>query len=515
MYIITNAMQNLVRNKGRNLMIGAIILVMIVCVVTALMINNTASAVIDDYKARFNSEVILSPNQDKVREEAEANSSDGLFRMMLPQINPEDYVSYGQSDYLQKAEFSASTNVNTDQLTAANADLGPGGANRGFSRNGPGGPQEFTSTQFYFEVLNDFSDFTSGTRELDTTYDTATAQSRFPESQNECIVSADVMEASGLTLGDTVTVTGELTTPLDPDDVEAVDPTDPGSLVADLEITEISWTMTIVGVYTDLTQTEDQLSRLRSAWDDRRNEILTTFETLLANLQDGKQGISVSATYYLKDPEMLGAFDAELRTKGLSELWLVTTDSSSYNQVVRPVEALKSVSMTFVIIVLIFGAVILALLSSIAIRERKYEIGVLRAMGMKRAKVVGGLWTETLAITVICLILGLGIGVAVAQPITNVLYEQQLEAIKTEAQTDNPMGFPGDGRGGMQAGPGMGMSLPGQTQVEPLQNLDISLDVVTVLEILGIALLLSSVAGIVSTTQITKYEPIKILMERN
>jgi putative ABC transport system permease protein len=37
----------------------------------------------------------------------------------------------------------------------------------------------------------------------------------------------------------------------------------------------------------------------------------------------------------------------------------------------------------------------------------------------------------------------------------------------------------------------------------------------TVLEILGIALLLSSVAGIVSTTQITKYEPIKILMERN
>lgn len=55
----------------------------------------------------------------------------------------------------------------------------------------------------------------------------------------------------------------------------------------------------------------------------------------------------------------------------------------SYNQIVGPVEGLSSVSSTFLIIVLIFGGISIAVISSIAIRERKYEIGVLRAMGMK------------------------------------------------------------------------------------------------------------------------------------
>ena len=86
-YIITNAIQNLVRNRGRNFMIGGIILVMIICVVTALMINNTSSGIIDDYRTRFGSEVVLSPNQEKIREEAQQNSSSGMIRMVMPQIS--------------------------------------------------------------------------------------------------------------------------------------------------------------------------------------------------------------------------------------------------------------------------------------------------------------------------------------------------------------------------------------------------------------------------------------------
>jgi len=56
----------------------------------------------------------------------------------------------------------------------------------------------------------------------------------------------------------------------------------------------------------------------------------------------------------------------------------VCFSGAGYQKVVGPVEGLKKISLTFMIIVLIFGAMILMLLSSIAIRERKYEIGVLR-----------------------------------------------------------------------------------------------------------------------------------------
>lgn len=63
------------------------------------------------------------------------------------------------------------------------------------------------------------------------------------------------------------------------------------------------------------------------------------------------------------------------------------TDESSLERMVEPVESLKSLSLTFLIIILILGAVIMLLLSVIAVRERKYEIGVLRAMDMKKKKI--------------------------------------------------------------------------------------------------------------------------------
>lgn len=99
----------------------------------------------------------------------------------------------------------------------------------------------------------------------------------------------------------------------------------------------------------------------------------------------------VNAKYCLKNPSMLKDFEAELRAKGLDEYYLVSTDEAGYQKVVGPVEGLRKISLTFMIIVLIFGAVILIILSSIAIRERKYEIGVLRAMGMKKGKIILGL----------------------------------------------------------------------------------------------------------------------------
>jgi putative ABC transport system permease protein len=138
----------------------------------------------------------------------------------------------------------------------------------------------------------------------------------------------------------------------------------------------------------------------------------------------------------------------------------------------KPIESLKDVSLTFLIVVLVFGASIMILLSIIAIRERKYEIGVLRAMGLRKKKVALCLWVETIAITFICFVVGIFAGTALATPVSNALWT-------------------GDGQ------------------------ISIGLDAITILQILGVSILLASVAGAVSVSRITKYEPIKILMERD
>ena len=185
----------------------------------------------------------------------------------------------------------------------------------------------------------------------------------------------------------------------------------------------------------------------------------------------GIRGLSIDATFYLLSSDLLPAFEAEMREKGLPDDWVVYRDEAGFRRMLAPIESLSDVALTFLLIVLVFGAAIMVLLSAIAIRERKYEIGVLRAMGMKKKKVALCLWTETIVITGTCFILGMITGTILAQPVSNALWT-------------------GDGR------------------------VSISLGIITVLQILGVSILLASLAGAVSVSRITKYEPIKILMER-
>jgi putative ABC transport system permease protein len=457
------------------------LLVIITATVIALMINNTASGIIDDYKSRFASVVSIVPNMDRMRAEALRNSTGGRIRVQAPIITSEQYIEFGNSEYLYDAVYRASTAVNCSDITAIDASLG-GQAMQGtvFVSGDASVP-----TSFMFSLQgNKFEDFREGLRAL--------AEGRMPEGLNECIISSELAELNGIAVGDTLSFTSEITYK--------------GSTFADTVNIETRYELTVVGIYFDATA-EYAAGGRKNAYTNRRNEILTTYETVLVPFVPDHSGITVSATYSVKSPDMVRAFAEELYAKGLNPIFDVTADEASYNKIVGPVEGLKSVSVTFMVIVLGFGGIIIALLSSIAIRERKYEIGVLRAMGMKKLKVALGLWLEMLIITCLCSMLGLVVGTMVAQPVTDVLLERQIEAAQMAApQPYSP--------GGMMAlaGTANPSADPG---AEPLKNIDISLGLDTTLQIMGIALLLASLASLVSISRITKYEPMQILVERN
>jgi putative ABC transport system permease protein len=192
---------------------------------------------------------------------------------------------------------------------------------------------------------------------------------------------------------------------------------------------------------------------------------------------------------------MLSSFEEELRKKGLPDDYAVRTDESAFESVAGPVESLQNLALTFLIIVLVLGAVIMVLLSVIAVSERKYEIGVLRAMGMKKKKVAFGLWAEIIVITCICFILGMGAGTMLSQPVSDSIMAGQAQSADTGSTS-------------------LADRLNGTEEVEQPQTIDISVSGVTVFQILGVSLLLASIAGVISVSRITKSEPIKILMER-
>ena len=466
MYIFGNALKNVVRNKGRNMLIAAIIFAIIATTVVTLMINNTTSGIIDDYKNRFGSQVNISPDIEKFRAGGNTPSAGGAMR--LPSVTAQQSLDFADSEYIREYVMQIMIGVAGENLKGIDEGSGNNMLPVG------GDDNESVSAQFYLK--NVLFDFDEGFRGF------AEGNGRMVESDDECLVSEDFAELNNLSVGDTIVLYASLHN----DDMTSR--------------RKIKYELTLVGIYYDYT---DEYAGIQVSMANRRNEILTTTETILTLVEEGESGFSVTATYFLKDPYMLKDFEAEIRSKGLSEYLKVGTDEIGYNSIVRPVEGLKSVSVTFMIIVLVLGAIILILLSTIAVRERKYEIGVLRAMGMKKSRVALGLWFEMIAITCVCLCLGLLIGSLVAQPISDMLLAGQIEAAKSMG------GLPG----GAIASADSSSLLAGS--LTALEELDVALGGNTILEIIAIALGLASVAGLAAISKITKYEPIKILMERN
>jgi len=448
MYVLENALLNVVKNKGRNILLGVIIFAVIATTVIGMAIYNTSVSIIEDYKTRFGSEVSIVPKIQQVG--GNSNNTEADI------ITSEQTLLFAQSKYLQSAELSSSLSCYGGELSAIDQSDKTNPGTSGGAYNYGGDLKNAT-----MRLRGDyFADFNAKTRRL--------ADGAMPVADNECIISADFAELNGLVVGNSIIVTAGLF--------------DAGGEVQTVEIP-----LSVVGIYYDVT---DEYSAMggQFAYRNRRNEILTNFDTVFNIQSDGLSGAAINAVYYLKSPELLSDFEAEIRAQGLPDSYKVSTDEAGYLRMIAPVEGLQSVSLTFLVIVLVFGAAIMILLSMIAIRERKYEIGVLRAMGMKKKQVALGLWAELIVITCICFVIGMVAGTALSQPVSDTLLARQVQSASSSSTEAN---------------------------AKPLENIKVSVDGVTALEIFGISILLASVAGVVSISRITKYEPIKILMERN
>jgi len=445
MYVIANALKNLFRNSGRNLLIAAIILAIISTTVVALIINNTARAVIDSYQDQFASEVTITPDMEKVREQAMAQMNEngaGVGRVFLqrPELSPEQQLQFTTSAALRESRVYANVPASSEQIVAidhsdddsAATEL-PGGAVT-YGPDGGGGPASAADAgggpavgmvfggRGDFRVYGDyFADFDEGNRSL------VEGPSRMPERESEALISVDLAEENDLAVGDTITLTSTLRLELD-DTFDAQGKGDGDTISLNgIEYTlaliddttyhasrEVTYDLTIVGIYDDLTDAYPDPNMPAFAALNRRNEILTTLDTVLALRQTDERGVEVQATYFLTSPDKLDAFISDVRGMGLTDEFIVSTNSAQYEQTVKPVASLKNLSLVFLAVVLVLGSIILLLLTSISIRERKYEVGVLRAMGMRRSLVALGLWAELLIITLLCLGLGIAVGTLIA-----------------------------------------------------------------------------------------------------
>jgi len=263
---------------------------------------------------------------------------------------------------------------------------------------------------------------------------------------------------------------------------------------------DISFEMNVVGIFSD------------DAFEHRKLmfiNIFTSFDTIHAAAGDSNEGFNMIAEYFLRNPDYLESFEQEVRAKGLPDSYIVSINQMAFDRVTGPMLSMQSAVMTFSIVILILGAVVLALISFLVVRERKHEIGVLSAMGMKRGKVAFGIITEAILVTLLCLVIGLGAGSAVAQPVANNLLESRVtvaEARSQELGHDTTMAV---------------VIWGGQMQIEqsvgyrPESEIAVGLGRDVIMQIIAVTLGLAALSGIIGVSVITRFEPLKILRERS
>lgn len=136
-------------------------------------------------------------------------------------------------------------------------------------------------------------------------------------------------------------------------------------------------------------------------------------------------------------------------------------------------------------------------LSILSIRERKYEIGVLRAMGMKKRRVIVGMVCESLVITAACLAIGLSASAALSQPIADNLLASQIRIAEEQQKNGEAM-----------------LLTPGKDTQDTISELSVQITPKAALQIGALALVLVLVSSMAGILYITRYEPMKILSER-
>ena len=542
MYIIKNALRCIGRSKGRNILIGIIALVIAISACIGLSIRQAAESA--KTSALEGMSVTATISYDRASAMGDMSGgrpgmgggfSGGSFDPSQfgdimgkgSSLTLEEYQKYAGAESVQDfyytltAYFNGSENFSpvSDETEDSDSDgelegsLGSGGM-PGF----PGGMGGMN-----FGASGDFSIIGYSSDSSMTAFVNGNASivdgSMFEEGTSEllCVISEELAMYNGLAVGDTIIVTNP-------------------SLESE------TYTLTISGIYTSSENNDFSMSMFGASQDPANriymsaNALQTVLDASEVNADDTKVEGTLTATYSFADTDAYYAFEEEVRALGLDESYTVSSsDITAFENSIAPLNTLGTMAGWFLLVILIIGGIILVVLNIFNVRERKYEVGVLTAMGMKKWKVAAQFMCEILVVTMIAVVLGAGIGAVSSVPVTNALLEGQVESQNNQQnQMDQNFGRPGNMGGGFPGG-NMGGGRPSDMPsdmpdmgggnnpfgemfggaADYITEVDSAMNLTVVFQMIGVGLLLTLIASAASVLFIMRYDPLKILANRD
>ncbi len=192
----------------------------------------------------------------------------------------------------------------------------------------------------------------------------------------------------------------------------------------------------------------------------------------------------------------------------------VTSTQSTVEAQLSPLNSVKTIS-TYTLIGCVIGAAIILLLSMLMIvRERRREIGVLKAIGAPNRSVMTQFVAESTTFTALGAVVGLVIGILISSPITSTLV--------TASNSNANGGFVRGGGGGFRGGgsgfappPGAGGGGVGGFRIRGVNNALTQVHTAagwsTILFAIIAALVIAALGSTVAAATITRISPAEVL----
>lgn len=492
MYILKNAYRNVVRSRMRSLMLCGCIFAIALSSCIGLSIKNSSDRARDALLSGM--EVTASIGIDRTSlmssNRDDMSNKDDMMSLMQQEMSIEEMFIYSEAPTVASFRYYES-------LSVSGSDIEPySSTNNMMPGRGDMGGSDFT--------LIGYADENSASLFNDSTLIIEEGE-YFGDNLNQVLVSYELAYSNELEVGDVISIANPQ---------------------QDTEISEL----TISGIFSCLSSdayVNDIYTNELTI--DSILELSSEMESTYINERSGAEVSTIltsrlEGTYVFANVEDYYAFEEDVESFGLdtSIYSVISTDLEEFENMMLPIEQVAEFTMIFLVVILIIGVIILFILTTFSIRERKYEIGVLSAIGMNKVKVAVQFASEMLMITSLSVILAIGVGAISAQPIGNALLSDQIESLTT---TTTQPGMMGGMSGGMQGGMSEGMSggMPNDmssglsigSSVDYVDTLDTSIDTTVLLQLFGLAIVLSALASSVSMISILRYEPLKILSERS
>ncbi|EGQ0559952.1 ABC transporter permease [Listeria monocytogenes] len=486
--------------KGRSILQLIIFTVVCVLILSGFTIQSAADKASELAREQLGGTVTLTVDREKQMQAMrdEAASSDSSSTESKPQFesSPIDvsdanelaklnhvasYNYYSSTQALASGfdpiESSGDTSSSNDESSTTAETQGPGG--------GQGGPQMVDADLSISGLLDSATstDFEAGTSELTS----GVAITSADKDKNVAMVEENLAEENDWKVGDSFTVTSS----------------DGNTKV----------TLKIVGIYKTTDSGSDMAQNF--SFLNPYNKVYVPYT--VANTIKGfdyKNTVD-SAVYTMDDAANISAFEKEAKKVDSIDWDTFKLDANDtlYQQMIGPINSVASFSKNVVYIVSIAGALILGLLVMMQVRDRKYEMGVLLAIGEKRGKLIAQFFVEILIVALVSFGLAAASSHYVAQLAGNQLLAQQNSSTnETTTSTENR----GPGGGGGQGGPGgFGQSVSNLTKnTEQIKELDIQVTLEDMLKMGGIGIGIAFISVLLPATLVLRMNPKTILTKQ-